>query len=79
MALSMGTLLKDVLTPAQVAKSNESMGLDTQLLDDGTYFMIYDGDSWDAAAGHDGGHYMAAITQRAVMTVLPTLRLKPQK
>ena len=44
MALSMGRLLKDVLSPEQVAKSNESMGLDTQLLDDGTYFMILDGE-----------------------------------
>lgn len=51
MALSMGTLLKDVLTPAQVAKSNESMGLDTQLLDDGTYFMIYDGDTLVGCGG----------------------------
>lgn len=42
MAQSMGALLKEVLTPAQVAKSNESMGLDTQLLDDKTYFLVYD-------------------------------------
>ena len=80
MALSMGTLLKDVLTPAQVAKSNESMGLDTQLLDDGTYFMIYDGDTLVGCGGWSRRRtYMAVITQRAVMTVLPTLRLKPQK
>ena len=44
MALSMGSLLKEVLSPAQVAKSNESMGLDTQLLNDKTYFLIYDGE-----------------------------------
>ena len=43
MAQSMGVLLKEVLTPAQVAKSNESMGLDTQLLDDQTYFLIFEG------------------------------------
>jgi len=43
MALSMGALLKEVLSPAQVAKSNESMGLDTQLVDDGTYFLVFDG------------------------------------
>ncbi len=42
MSLSMSKLLKDVLTPEQVAKSNASMGLDTQLLDDGTYFLIYE-------------------------------------
>lgn len=42
MALSMGALLKDVLSPEQVEKSHASMGLDTQLLDDGTYFLVYD-------------------------------------
>lgn len=40
----MSRLLPEVLTPEQVAKSNESMGLDTQLLDDGTYFLILDGE-----------------------------------
>ena len=44
MALSMAKFLPDVLTPQQVAKSNASMGLDTQLLDDDTYFLIFDGD-----------------------------------
>lgn len=44
MRLSMRTLLKDVLTPIQVSKSFASMGLDTQLLDDGTYFLIFDKD-----------------------------------
>ncbi len=44
MSLSMSKLLKDVLSPEQVAKSNASMGLDTQLLDDGTYFLIFDDD-----------------------------------
>ena len=39
----MSALLKDVLTPDQIAKSHASMGLDTQLLDDGTYFLLYDG------------------------------------
>ena len=42
MSLSMGKLLKEVLDPDQVAKSHASMGLDTQLLDDQTYFLIFD-------------------------------------
>ena len=42
MSLSMAKLLKDVLTPAQVSKSHASMGLDTQLIDDGTYFLVFD-------------------------------------
>lgn len=51
MALSMGTLLKDVLSPSQVAKSSESMGLDTQLLDDGTYFLIFEGETLVGCGG----------------------------
>lgn len=43
MKASMETLLPDVLSPAQVTKSHASMGLDTQLLTDGTYFLILDG------------------------------------
>ncbi|MEE9328720.1 MAG: GNAT family N-acetyltransferase [Parvularculaceae bacterium] len=44
MALAMAKLLPAVLTPIQVAKSSATMGLDTQLLDDQTYFLIEDGD-----------------------------------
>ena len=32
--------LADVLTPAQTAASRALMGLDTQLIDDGTYFIV---------------------------------------
>ena len=64
MALSMGSLLKEVLSPAQVAKSNESMGLDTQLLNDKTYFLIMMAkDLLAAADGQDGVRFMAAIIQ----------------
>lgn len=51
MSLSMSKLLKDVLSPEQVAKSNASMGLDTQLLDDGTYFLIFDDDALVGCGG----------------------------
>lgn len=43
MSLSMQALLPAVLSPEQVARSHASMGLDTQLLDDETYFLIYEG------------------------------------
>ncbi|HTQ14880.1 MAG TPA: GNAT family N-acetyltransferase [Rhizomicrobium sp.] len=33
-------LLKPVLTPEQVAASGSIMGLDTQLIDDGSYFVV---------------------------------------
>lgn len=51
MALSMAKLLPDVLTPAQVERSTESMGLDTQLLEDGTYFLIYEGEKLVGCGG----------------------------
>ncbi len=51
MKASMSRLLPEVLSPAQVEKSNASMGLDTQLLDDGTYFLVLED---DAAVGCGG-------------------------
>ncbi|MEL7545260.1 MAG: GNAT family N-acetyltransferase [Pseudomonadota bacterium] len=43
MALSMKELLPKVLTPEQVARSSDSMGLDSQLVADGTYFLVFEG------------------------------------
>ncbi|MBS0472662.1 MAG: GNAT family N-acetyltransferase [Proteobacteria bacterium] len=40
MNAAIGELLKPFLTPAQVEASFAVMGLDTQLIDDGTYFVI---------------------------------------
>lgn len=51
MALSMEQLLPDILTPAQVEKSHASMGLDTQLIKDGNYFMVYEGDTLVGCGG----------------------------
>lgn len=41
MADSMAALLPRFLNEKQVARSSESMGLDTLLIDDGTYFLFY--------------------------------------
>lgn len=51
MALSMAKLLPDVLTPEQVEKSSLTMGLDTQLLDDETYFLVLDGEKLVGCGG----------------------------
>lgn len=51
MALSMSVLLKDVLSPEQVAKSNASMGLDTQIIKDETYFLIFGGEKLVGCGG----------------------------
>ena len=39
---AIGELLDAFLEPAQVASSRAIMGLDTQLIDDGTYFVVQD-------------------------------------
>ncbi len=41
MAVSMKHLLPKFLDEKQVARSSESMGVDTQLIEDGTYFLVY--------------------------------------
>lgn len=40
MELAIGVLQADYLTPAQVSASHAAMGLDTQLIADGTYFCV---------------------------------------
>ena len=41
MAHSISVLQQPFLTPAQIAASHHLMGLDTQLIEDGTYFIIH--------------------------------------
>ncbi|CAI8372031.1 MAG: Uncharacterised protein [Hyphomonas sp. TMED17] len=43
MAVSMQVLLPRFLTPEQVRRSADSMGLDTGLIADQTYFVVFDG------------------------------------
>jgi GNAT superfamily N-acetyltransferase len=40
MELAIGELQKPFLKPAQIASSRTIMGIDTQLIDDGTYFIV---------------------------------------
>ncbi|MEN9855271.1 MAG: hypothetical protein RLZZ157_397 [Pseudomonadota bacterium] len=42
MDAAIGQLMHGFLTPAQVEGSRETMGIDTQLIDDGTYFVVED-------------------------------------
>lgn len=44
MRRSIETLQDDFLTPEQVTASHKVMGLDAQLVDDGTYFVVESGD-----------------------------------
>ena len=58
MAVAIDTLQDGFLTPAQIALSHRFMGLDTQLLRDGTYFIAeIDG----ALAGCGGWSYRATL------------------
>ena len=65
MHLSINQLQTGYLTPEQVAASAASMGLDTQLIEDGTYFTVWLGDvlagcgGWSRRATLYGGNHSA--------------------
>ncbi|WP_324805696.1 GNAT family N-acetyltransferase [Sphingomonas sp. LY29] len=63
MAAAIGRLQDDYLTAEQVAASHAVMGLDTQLVEDGTYFVALEGDrivgcgGWSRRATVYGGDH----------------------
>jgi GNAT superfamily N-acetyltransferase len=65
MDLAIGQLLQAFLPPEGVKASYEVMGLDTQLIADGTYFVVEDGDQiagcggWSRRATLFGGDHSA--------------------
>ncbi len=65
MSLSIEQLQAAYLTPRQVAASAASMGLDTQLIEDGTYFTVWAGGvlagcgGWSRRATLYGGNHSA--------------------
>jgi GNAT superfamily N-acetyltransferase len=62
---AIGELLKPYLPPDAVAASFEIMGIDTQLIADGTYFAVFEGDEltgcggWSRRATLFGGDHTA--------------------
>ena len=67
MARSIDQLQRGFLSPAEIAASRAVMGLDTQLIEDGTYFLVEsDGHpagcgGWSARATLYGGDHSAAL------------------
>src|ERR1700730_4903638 len=65
MAAAIRELLRDFLSPEAVEASFDVMGLDTQLIDDGTYFVVEHGDAiagcggWSRRATLFGGDHAA--------------------
>ncbi len=58
MAAAIGQLQQGFLTPGQVESSRAIMGIDTQLIDDGTYYVVQDG---PAVAGCGGWSRRATL------------------
>jgi GNAT superfamily N-acetyltransferase len=67
MKLAIDVSQRDFLTPVQVAASHGFMGLDTQLVDDGTYFVVEIGGTiagcggWSRRATLFGGDHSAGL------------------
>ena len=63
-------LQQGYLTPEQVAASHAGMGLDTQLIEDGTYFTVWDEDQlagcggWSFRSALYGGNHSAGRSAR---------------
>ncbi len=82
MALAIGTLQSDFLTPEQVEASAAGMGLDTQLIDDGTYFTVRDGadlvgcSGWSARATLYGGNHSAGRDARLLDPATERARIR---
>jgi len=67
MARAIGELQRDFLDAGQIAASRSVMGLDTQLIDDGSYFLIFEGATlagcggWSRRATLYGGDHSTAL------------------
>ena len=74
MARAIGALQGDFLTPSQVAASRAVMGLDTQLIADGTYLLVNAGNGrlagcggWSRRATLYGGDHSTSLRDAALL------------
>jgi len=73
MALAISELQRGFLNEAQIAASHAVMGLDTQLIDDGTYFIVEQGSEiagcggWSHRATLYGGDHSTALRNAALL------------
>lgn len=73
MERAIAELQRPFLSPDQIAASRLSMGLDTQLIDDGTYFAIVDGAAlvgcggWSKRATLYGGNHSAELRDNRLL------------
>ncbi|MBY0304711.1 MAG: GNAT family N-acetyltransferase [Sphingomonas sp.] len=67
MERAIADLQRDFLDPGQIAASRSVMGLDTQLIDDGSYVLVLDGETlagcggWSNRATPYGGNHSKAL------------------
>ncbi len=74
MARAIATLQRDFLTPAQIEASRAVMGLDSQLIADGTYFVVEAAGDLAGCGGWSRRMPARRCASRVCSTPRPTLR-----
>lgn len=75
-------LQRGYLSPEQIRSSHAAMGLDTQLIEDGTYFTVWDGDvlagcgGWSHRATLYGGNHSAGRSARLLDPATERARIR---
>jgi GNAT superfamily N-acetyltransferase len=82
MARAIEQLQQGLLSPAQITASAALMGLDRQLIADGTYFVVEDGarlvgcGGWSARATHFGGDHTSGRDPRLLDPATEAARIR---
>ncbi|MHA6316062.1 GNAT family N-acetyltransferase [Altererythrobacter sp. CAU 1778] len=82
MALAIEQLQRGFLSPEQIEASKTAMGLDRQLIEDGTYFCVEDGDAlagcggWSRRATLYGGNHSAGRDPRLLDPATERARIR---